>query len=150
VENSYKFLAEMTGGEANSQDPGDELGPGSVPLLGGSLKCNTRTDQGNPKYFSSLEDMNSAVARYCQDRVDEKLRWESPAEGQPPHPYAGIQVRDDNGVSPYMGSWFRDQGCPTMDFSWPGALDMCKARFGAIINNCRCADSFRDHDADKS
>ncbi|KAF2722592.1 hypothetical protein K431DRAFT_302443 [Polychaeton citri CBS 116435] len=131
---SYGMLTVMAQPEVY-QGPGNGpsgLGSGVVWLDGGSLACKSRPDQGNTEYFSSLEDMNSAASKFCQDRVDEKTKFESPLYGEP-----SINLRDDNGVGIGLSyNIMGDSGCPMLDFGSPGALEMCNERFGTIINNC--------------
>lgn len=145
MDTSYKVLTEMAATEATNQGTGNDpsgLGSGVVPLDGGSLACLSRTDQGNTEHFSSLEDMKSAASNFCQNRANEKLDWETPAEGEPSNPYNAINLRDDNGIR--IGASYNslgDTSCPSLDFGSPGALQMCIERFGAITNNCKRADS---------
>lgn len=141
VETAYKVLTAMTDPDASDPASSDDGSGGprvEVPLDGGTLMCDTRTDPGNTKYFSSLEDMVDAASRHCQALVDAEIVWEPAAEGEPRYPYNPNNARDDNGVrlgAAYSG----DTGCPAFDFTSDGALDICKKRFGAIIHNCTCA-----------
>lgn len=142
METAYKVLTDMNEPEATTPESGDDgSGPprADVPLDGGTLSCDTRTDPGNTKYFSSLEDMVDAAARHCQKLVDAETSWKPGIEGEPT-PYNMNNGRDDNGIR--LGATYRgDTWCPAFDFTSDGALDVCKERYGAIIHNCKCANA---------
>ena len=138
METSYQVLLSMT--VPASGDDTSGLGSGAVSYSQGSLNCFDRTDPGNTIYFSSPNDMYSAATRFCQDRMDDKLKWVAAAEGEPANPQTVYAHDDDTGVR--IGSSYKpDPGCPTLDFGRPDALSLCTGQLFIVINHCKRADS---------
>lgn len=115
--------------------------PKSLFIHGGEVGCGRRLDQGNATGFVTLEAINSAADEFCKQLVAKKIKWapeKQLAVGEEnryvsPQPF----VEDgDNKVLATLGWLYGNMSCPTLDLGGPGAMDLCKARFGEVINTC--------------
>lgn len=124
------------------------------------LHCGTREDQGNEDYFFTLDAMNAAADDFCRRRVATPFTWPPIDPNANPNEQLAVKevfVEDSNNrvvaamTYKYTGFPYGMYGingntvdanstCPTLDMSGPDALQLCKDRLGAVINNCKQTD----------
>ena len=112
-------------------------------LDGGNLTCGGSKNYGEPSTFFTLNAITAAAEDFCKERVAAPFKWsgadvpDTKREGsfRSPMKEAGdFEVL----VSMTWSDFSVPNQCPELDMGASDALQLCKDRFGLIINNCKC------------
>lgn len=143
AETSYQIFNNMF--EAKTNDASDDTD--SAPAQDSSptddkLECSSDKElQGSIDRLLSLEALNSAAEEFCEQRVNEKTKWTPKETADPANDGTSITkyfTRDDrDGVVVSIRWLYGNMDCSALDFGSPDAMQLCKDRFGTIINNCK-------------
>jgi hypothetical protein len=158
--NSYKVLkAIFKNKDENDDIPSASWGnskeaPAWGPtreLDGGYLACGSSKDYGESPTFFTLDAITAAAEEFCKERVAAPFKWSGadapdPTTGEASYEYLMTEPGDDEAEALVSLTWYSGSGqyfstpeeCPELDMGAPDALQLCKDRFGLIINNCEC------------
>lgn len=125
-------------------------------LDSGEMTCGASKDQSDSKLFFSLDTITAAANDFCEDRVNSPFIW-APAKNVDPKTtyYKYLVPEGDSKVLVSMTWVTGNMSCPPIVMTRPaGGLQLCKDRFGLIINNCElqllCINSYFRKSADMS
>jgi hypothetical protein len=105
----------------------------------------TQTASYELLHLNCFADAVTAAAEdFCKERVADPFKWSGadvpdPTKGEASYGYLMTEAGDDEALVSLTWSEnsIPDQ-CPELDMGASDALQLCKDRFGLIINNCEC------------